>query len=153
MKQQMKRHIEHLFVYGTLRAAAQHPLQRELRRHARWLGTGQVAGRLYDLGRYPGLIPDARAGAVQGDLYRLRHARELLHRLDRYEACAPRTPRPREYRRVPVQVHWKRRWVWAWAYVYNRPVTDLPALPGGDYLMRPGHAAQVRRGKRHQSPQ
>lgn len=147
MKQNMKRRIAYLFVYGTLRAAAGHPLQRYLRQHARRLGTGQVAGRLYDLGRYPGLVLDARAGAVRGDVYRLRHTRALLNTLDRYEGCAARMPQPREYRRAPVQIHWKNRRLWAWVYVYNRPVAGLRAVPGGDYLQHPGPAALVGHGR------
>lgn len=139
----MKR-IDYLFVYGTLRAAARHSLQQALRRHARRLGGGQVCGRLYDLGPYPGLVADAEAGVVQGDVYRLRHARALLDVLDRYEACAPRMPRPREYRRVPLAVQYRGRRMWAWVYVYNRSVAGLPALPAGDYLA--GRRAQL--GKR-----
>lgn len=130
----MKRHIDHLFVYGTLRVAAGHDLQRELGRHARRLGEGRVAGRLYDLGRYPGLVPDRKDGDVIGDVYRLGQSRALLAVLDRYEACAPRMPAPREYRRIPIQVHWKRRRLWAWVYVYGRPTQGLRVLPGGDYL-------------------
>ncbi|HEY9199459.1 MAG TPA: gamma-glutamylcyclotransferase family protein [Gammaproteobacteria bacterium] len=138
MKQHLKRRIDHLFVYGTLRAAFDHPLQRSLRRHARRLGTAQVAGRLYDLGRYPGLVPDTAAGPVAGDLYRLRQARALLAMLDRYEGCAARMPRPREYRRIPVAVHWRGGSHWAWVYVYNRSVKGLRAIPGGDYCAPPG---------------
>lgn len=130
----MKRHIDHLFVYGTLRPAARHALQAALQRHARWLGAGWVAGRLYDLGRYPGLVPDIRAGAVHGDVYRLREQRALLRALDRYEGCGPRMPRPREYRRETVQVHFGRRRLRAWVYVYNRPVAGLRTVAGGDYL-------------------
>ena len=42
---------EHLFVYGTLRPGARHDLQATLRRHARWLGPGQAAGRLTLIGK------------------------------------------------------------------------------------------------------
>lgn len=130
----MKRHIDHLFVYGTLRPAMRHVLRDALRQHARWLGPGEVAGRLYDLGQYPGLVTDTRSGTVRGDVYRLRQQRALLAALDRYEGCAPRMPRPREYRREAVQVYSGRRRLWAWVYVYNRPVAGLRAVPGGDYL-------------------
>lgn len=146
MNQGMKRRIAYLFVYGTLRAAAGHPMQRHLRQHAHWLGAGQVAGRLYDLGRYPGLVPDTRAGLVQGDVYRLRYARTLLNILDHYEECAARMPQPREYRREPVQIQWKHRRLWAWVYVFNRPVAGLPAVRGGDYLAGL-HTAQGRTGR------
>jgi gamma-glutamylcyclotransferase (GGCT)/AIG2-like uncharacterized protein YtfP len=130
----MQHHVDHLFVYGTLRPAACHALQAVLRRHARWLGPGTVAGRLYDLGRYPGLVPDTRGAGVRGDLYRLRHQHALLAVLDRYEGCGPRMPQPREYRREAVQVRFGQRRLWAWVYVYNRPVAGLRVVRGGDYL-------------------
>ena len=45
-----------LFVYGTLRKAASHPLHRTLAREARYAGTATFQGRLDDLGRYPGVV-------------------------------------------------------------------------------------------------
>ena len=59
-----------LFVYGTLRRQSPHPMARYLARHARYVGTARVAGRLYDLGPYPGMLPAAEADDfVHGDLF------------------------------------------------------------------------------------
>ena len=57
-----------LFAYGTLmRGLALHRL---LEGRARFLGEGTVAGRLYDLGRYPAAVPEG-SGLVQGEVYRV----------------------------------------------------------------------------------
>ena len=51
-----------LFVYGTLRDDPAHDMFHVLAANAELIGEATVAGRLYDLGEYPGLvlIPDIR---------------------------------------------------------------------------------------------
>ena len=78
-----------LFVYGTLRELFDMPMARRLRREAQSLGVARVAGRLYDLGRYPGMTPPrGRDEWVVGELYRLKPPSRTLRALDRYE-CGP----------------------------------------------------------------
>ena len=65
-----------LFVYGTLLSAdtgAMGRSQRErLGRESRSLGSAWTTGLLYNLGRYPGLVLPAGAGAVvHGELLQL----------------------------------------------------------------------------------
>src|SRR5436853_375545 len=84
-----------LFVYGTLRQGSGHPLARLLAAQARWLGTGTVAGRLYDLGAYPGMAePEAAGQRLRGDVYELHDPDATLSILDDYEGCGPSQPRP-----------------------------------------------------------
>lgn len=127
---------EHLFVYGTLRRAIAAGPYPELNRHARYLGTARVAGRLYDLGRYPGLVPsDDPADRVCGEIYRLRRAAHVLALLDDYEGCSARFAPPHEYRRA---------WLGAtlasgaeqsaWVYLLNRQPVAATRIPGEDYL-------------------
>lgn len=77
-----------LFVYGTLRRASTHPMARYLADNADFVGEGTVAGKIHDLGRYPGLVeatsPEQR---VAGEVFRLRHADDTFPRLDEYECC------------------------------------------------------------------
>src|SRR5580692_7203168 len=47
--------LRYLFVYGTLRKGSGNPHARRLAEHAEWAGPGRIPGRLYRLGRYPGL--------------------------------------------------------------------------------------------------
>lgn len=73
-----------LFAYGTLREARQRALV--LRgTPSRALGTGTVAGALYDLGRYPGLLPGT--DPVPGTIIELGDEGALA-RLDEFEGVA-----------------------------------------------------------------
>ena len=57
-----------LFVYGTLRAGCWNDIAR-IAPSARYVAHARLRGRLYDLGTYPALLPDAAAGWVTGELY------------------------------------------------------------------------------------
>lgn len=85
-----------LLVYGTLkRGGVNFPLIRD----QRFLGEAVTAPkyRLYDLGQYPGLVPDAAAGlAVSGELWEVSAC--ALGELDDFETEAD------EYARGPVEV-------------------------------------------------
>jgi len=115
-----------LFVYGTLREIFDIPMARRLRREARSLGSARVAGRLYDLGRYPGIKRSRRRDEwVIGELYRLRAASRTLRALDRYEARFVRE-------RVVVRVG-RQRAHYAWFYRYRGPVRTRDRIASGDY--------------------
>ena len=114
-----------LFVYGTLRAFFDIPMARRLRREGRRLGIARVAGRLYDLGRYPGLSrPRRRDDWVTGELYRLSRPRLTLRVLDRYEA---------RFVRELVRVRRGRREYRAWVYRFRGSVRARDRIASGDY--------------------
>jgi gamma-glutamylcyclotransferase (GGCT)/AIG2-like uncharacterized protein YtfP len=122
-----------LFVYGTLRAFVDIPMARLLRAAGRHLGVARVQGRLYDLGRYPGLKPARRMGEwVVGDVYELRAPRALLRTLDRYEAGARGLERPR-FVRARIRVRFGRRTRTAWLYRYRLVVRPGTLIRSGDY--------------------
>ena len=62
-----------LFVYGTLRRGGSNDIAR-IAPAARFAGMARIRGRLYDLGAYPALLPDAGAGWVAGELYTIPDA-------------------------------------------------------------------------------
>jgi gamma-glutamylcyclotransferase (GGCT)/AIG2-like uncharacterized protein YtfP len=77
--------VRHLFVYGTLRRGEARDINR-LSPAPRWVGTGSVTGRLFDLGSYPGL----RLGGdevVTGEVYAITPVLERL--LDEIEEVWP----------------------------------------------------------------
>jgi gamma-glutamylcyclotransferase (GGCT)/AIG2-like uncharacterized protein YtfP len=120
--------MNHLFVYGTLRSRFQNRYARMLAEEGRLLGGAQVLGRLYDLGRYPGMeqssAPEER---VAGELYELRDGALTLGALDEYEGA--------EFTRVTATVHLESgEQMAAWVYVYNRPVAGERRILSGDYL-------------------
>jgi len=121
-----------LLVYGTLRPFVDIPMARWLHRVARHLGTARTRGRLYDLGRYPGLCPGLRRGEwVVGDVYRVR--RSMIYRvLDCYET-GDAHDRPRFIRqRCTVWLAPRQRRN-AWVYVYRRRVPPQSRIVHGDY--------------------
>src|SRR5687767_6974819 len=80
-----------LFVYGTLRPFVEIAMAQWLRRSARYLGPAITAGRLHDLGRYPGMTRACgRREHVVGDVYRVTNPR-VFRVLDRYEAGPARS--------------------------------------------------------------
>ena len=75
----------HVFVYGTLRRGGTNDINR-LSPPPRFKGTGQVTGRLFSLGAYPGIQLGA-GGMVVGEVYAI--ASELEGVLDEIEGLAP----------------------------------------------------------------
>lgn len=66
-------------------------MARFLAKRAQHLGKAKMRGRLYDLGRYPGMTSGEEGDWVQGDVFELHEAADTLAELDRYEGC-DRTP-------------------------------------------------------------
>lgn len=131
-----------LFVYGTLRPFVDIPMARWLAAAAEHVGEARAPGRLYDLGRYPGLVAARRRGEwVAGDLYRV--TRRVLAVLDRYEA--PEFERTRwtvELRRTAGSRRDERRAAYfaparrlAWLYLYRPPAPGRARIPSGDYRL------------------
>jgi gamma-glutamylcyclotransferase (GGCT)/AIG2-like uncharacterized protein YtfP len=84
----------YLFVYGTLRPGSQAPMARILEARARCLGPAKIAGRLYHLGAFPGLVEPSQPDEwALGDLYELSEPEKLLGDLDRYENGDSARPR------------------------------------------------------------
>ncbi|TYO97525.1 gamma-glutamylcyclotransferase (GGCT)/AIG2-like uncharacterized protein YtfP [Geothermobacter ehrlichii] len=128
--------IDTLFVYGTLRRDAGHPMHRLLTELAVCLGPASWQGRLYRVADYPGAIPSVYPHErVIGEIWRLKEPERLLPLLDQYEECGPGFPEPTEYVRELHRVQGAAgRSLRAWVYVYNRPVAGLERIPSGDFL-------------------
>lgn len=125
----------HLFVYGTLRRDAGHPMHAPLRESAQLLGAAAARGILYSIDdQYPGLVLDPSAGWVHGELYRLRRP-SVLASLDEYEGASEHDPEPREYRRVraPVVLGGGAE-LEAWIYEYRWSTAGRSVIASGDYL-------------------
>ncbi|GBD35165.1 hypothetical protein HRbin36_00270 [bacterium HR36] len=101
-----------------------------------YAGTGRVAGRLYDLGSYPGAVLGSQpVHTIVGDVYLLPPDPAVLVSLDAYEDYDPRYPERSLFRRVPVTVTLEDgRHLDCWMYEYHRDVSQAPPIPGGDYV-------------------
>jgi gamma-glutamylcyclotransferase (GGCT)/AIG2-like uncharacterized protein YtfP len=119
--------MTYLFIYGTLMPG----LRLEGEMHgARLMGPAQVPGRLFDLGRYPGLLPGD--DHVTGEVYEVDDAH--LARLDGVEGVVHGDRLASPYWREEVTVvggplHGQR----VQTYVYIRPVDGCTPIPHGDY--------------------
>jgi len=120
-----------LFVYGTLRPFVDIEMAKWLRSAARYLGPATAAGRLYDLGPYPGMCAARGRGEhVAGDVYLVTNP--LVFRvLDRYEAGEHGKAR---FVREPLEVDLARGGRrHAWAYRYRYSVVTAARIASGDY--------------------
>jgi gamma-glutamylcyclotransferase (GGCT)/AIG2-like uncharacterized protein YtfP len=127
----------HLFVYGTLMSAATSKMGRaqrgRLQRESEALGPATTAGRLYDLGRYPGLVAgDDAADVVHGEAFALRDPVKSLRWLDAYEGIVRGDHASNEYQRLtrPVRLADGTE-LTAWIYVCARDPSHCQPLPGG----------------------
>ena len=126
----------HLFVYGTLLSAAGHSMGARLRRQARLVGEASIRGRLYSLGRYPGLVEIGDADEwVRGELYALARPASALAWLDAYEGIVPGATAKSAYERVerPVRLG-AGEVVTAWVYLYRKSVRMRPPILGGCWI-------------------
>lgn len=100
------------------------PLHGLLAGHGTFVGEGSVAGRLIDLGRYPGAVPDS-GGRVRGELFRLDSS-AIWATLDSAEG-------PQYHRNRVTVMMGRRRSVEAFIYWYRGPLDRGIPIPGGDW--------------------
>jgi len=128
----------YLFVYGTLMSSAQSAMGFEPRRRlaieATSLGPASTAGRLFNLGAYPGLVHADRAGQVVfGEALKLRHPATTLTWLDRYEGIPPGAlPGTGLYvrERRPTTTS-RSRTIDAWVYILTRQPPAFRLIESG----------------------
>ena len=127
-----------LFVYGTLMRGFDHPMARLLSANADFVSEARCRGRLYLAKHYPGLVlSDDPTDVAFGELYRLRAVDAMLREFDMYEACGEGFPPPTEYVRQMLSVTLADGTARdAWTYVYNWPVTGLPRIASGKFLVQ-----------------
>jgi gamma-glutamylcyclotransferase (GGCT)/AIG2-like uncharacterized protein YtfP len=99
-------------------------LHRLLDGRAEFVGRGQVAGRIVDLGSYPGAVVDA-GSTLHGELYRI-HDPALWATLDSAEG-------PQYHRREVTVTSEDGRELAARIYWYIGPLDRGVPIPGGDY--------------------
>ena len=130
--------VRHLFVYGTLRRNCGSEKAAWLAKVAKHKGMARLAGRLVNLGDYPGLLPATRpTERVRGELYELPDDPTILEEIDRYEACHPDDAEPHEYCRIVCTATDEDGVrIWCWAYLYQWSAERRAIIPSGDWLAR-----------------
>ena len=124
-----------LFVYGSLMSGVATPIATYLKSNSIFLGEAKLEGKLYDLGKYPGLVPEVGCGQwVKGHVFELSDAKKMLPVLDKYEGTTIAFEQPTEYIRVEASVQLNNQAVTCWLYRYNYPTDHLSLISSGDYL-------------------
>ena len=131
--------MHYVFIYGTLRAGEINDIQNAAARHdiasPEFIGISQVNGRLYDFGTYPGLVLDAAAGPVRGDIYLIDDA--LIPVLDDIEMIVPGVEGLYRVERVRVETvtNGERKTLDCLTYpVSDKSVHGLTHIAGGDWI-------------------
>ena len=108
-------------------------MARLLEERAVFVGAATAAGRLYDLGRFPGMVEaDGPDQWVHGDLYEAPEE-ATIQELDRYENAG--LARGMAYERKPAEVTLADGGcVEAWIYWYRGPVEEAQRIVSGDYF-------------------
>lgn len=123
----------HVFVYGTLRRGGSNDITRLLPAPL-CLGAAEIAGRMYDFGRYPGVVLGGQSRVV-GEVYAISAALERV--LDEIEEVYPQ--QSDEYLRREVAVTVGGQSVSCLVYAINPRYVQVRSallLPGGDWLLR-----------------
>jgi gamma-glutamylcyclotransferase (GGCT)/AIG2-like uncharacterized protein YtfP len=127
--------LRHVFVYGTLRRGDVRDITC-LQPPPRFIGMGSVAGVLYDLGPYPGLLLGG-TGRVVGEVYAI--GAELERVLDEIEEVWPQQSGEYGRREVTVQMHDAPAAGGLLCLVYEINPARLagrPVIGGGDWRRR-----------------
>jgi len=123
----------HIFVYGTLLSADAHPKGERLRTEARLVGEASIAGRLYRIKHYPGLVEASDQGAlVHGEIYALNAPATSLQWLDTYEGIAPGHEATAQYMRTERNARLTSgEDILAWVYLYQWDVAGRELITDG----------------------
>ena len=123
----------YLFVYGSLMRGMERAAFINNSHKARFVAEGVTAGKLYDLGSFPGMVEGENGSLVQGELYEILDPETFFATLDLIEGCWLDQPERSLYLRRPVRVMTSAGEKTAWAYFLNLPVAGLPEILSGDY--------------------
>jgi gamma-glutamylcyclotransferase (GGCT)/AIG2-like uncharacterized protein YtfP len=123
-----------VFFYGTLMSAFQRQGRSIIDEKLQPEGHGSISAVLFDLGIYPGAIPDADS-RVWGEVHRMLDREAVLAALDEIEGYRPGQPDASLYNRIETPVTFDDgRVADAWVYFYNAPLGRAPRIESGDYL-------------------
>jgi gamma-glutamylcyclotransferase (GGCT)/AIG2-like uncharacterized protein YtfP len=128
--------IEYLFVYGTLLPEYAPVEISKVVDQLHLVGRGQIRGRLYDLGDYPGAILDNSSALISGQLFELPDDENVIASLDWYEGFYPDDLDRSLFIRTKTQAFLlDGRKIECWTYVYNGIPHPSSLIPSGQYAI------------------
>ncbi len=124
---------ELVFVYGTLRRGGSNAFRMK---GAKFVGRGYVAGKLYTISWYPGLVLERSGDIVTGEVFRV--GPEQMRALDEFEGLPAGEIEGSEYRRVQVECVVESGGLndtsMVWAYEWKGAVEEDRWIPSGDWI-------------------
>jgi gamma-glutamylcyclotransferase (GGCT)/AIG2-like uncharacterized protein YtfP len=137
---------QYLFAYGTLRPGCAPAHIADLSTSLRPVCEGFIRGKLYNLGGYPGAVPDASATCkIFGTVMELPEDPEILRQLDTYEDCDPQASEKSEYVRELREVELASGGtLTCWFYRYNWKPDESRLIASGDWRRYRGRGSGVR---------
>jgi len=131
-----KDRIRHILLYGSLRRGEANCAALGLAEALRFVRGVRFAGRMYDLGDYPAVVPGD--GEVVGELFEVADA-AVIERLDAFEAYRPGDSAPYDAAGDTGSLYLRKvigcEGVTAFVYLYNGPAADLRTpVPSGDWV-------------------
>ena len=105
-----------------------------LRKHSTFISEGNISGKLYDLGAYPGLVYDLESTEqVYGHVFQLESPNKVFTILDKYEGIDPLLPDQNEYRRALCPIQTVSQTLSCWTYLYQQSIDDFRQISSGNY--------------------
>jgi gamma-glutamylcyclotransferase (GGCT)/AIG2-like uncharacterized protein YtfP len=129
---------DYLFVYGTLLPGRAPAALAAIVDALAVVDSGTIAGRMYDLGSYPGVVPGDSAGElVRGVVLCIADPAATWPVLDRYEGYNPSDPQGSLFVRLRGCVQLAHGGTLeAWVYWYHGTLAGAVRLPHGDWAAR-----------------
>jgi gamma-glutamylcyclotransferase (GGCT)/AIG2-like uncharacterized protein YtfP len=126
----------YLFVYGTLRKGFSLAIPEQIAAHIQWIGPGEVKGKLYNIGQYPGAVPDPSGECcIKGEIVKITNSATVFEFLDNYEGFNENDVQGSEYRRIEEWIKLEAgEELQAWIYWYNLPVGNKMRIRENDYI-------------------
>ena len=138
----------YVFVYGTLRKGGSNDITRLAPAPVR-VGAARIAGTLFDLGAYPGLLLQGE-GPVVGEVYAI--SAELEQRLDEIEEVEPQPSGEYDKRWLWIDVGSCRLHCLVYEITQDR-LAHAPVIGSGDWMAhQKGEAGQAGSGTLAQYP-
>ena len=122
-----------LFVYGTL-LDNDNEFAVFLNNNSSSCSSGQLKGKLYDIGECPGAIfYGDDENYIYGSILELINIEKVLPVVDDYEGYGDDQIQPNEFIRALANVETETGLLTCWVYLYNLPAAGLPVIESGRY--------------------
>lgn len=129
-----KKTYQYIFIYGTLKREFHNDVFASIEKDIEFVGESTIHGKMYDIGDYPGAIPDAKS-KIKGEVFKLKKPRKVIHLLDEYEGYYPGKLTHSEYLRRKERINLEgKKNVTAWIYWYNDSLENKHLIRHQDYV-------------------